>query len=84
MTDEMAGKVLEAYKTSPLLTGLLILNLVFLLGFVWFLKGKNEQHEALIDRIMEEEKVFRSELLQSYLSCKATSGKPGYVPLIGE
>lgn len=41
MTDELAGKVLDAYKTSPLLTGLLLLNLLILVGFGWYMKDRN-------------------------------------------
>ena len=37
MTDEIAGKILEAYKTSPLLTGLLLLNIGLFLGMGWYI-----------------------------------------------
>lgn len=69
MTEELAGKVLEAYKTSPLLTGLLILNIGLIAGFGWFLVKKNETHEALVVRVLEEEKTFRQELLEVALKC---------------
>lgn len=83
MYEEISEKALDAYKASPLLTGLLLLNLALLLGFGWFLKGKNEQHEALVTRMLDEEKQFRAELLQVAISCRPSSGKPGYIPLSG-
>jgi hypothetical protein len=64
ITDVARG-TLEAYKTSPMLTGLLALNLVFLVGFGWFLMKKNEAHESLVARILDEEKTFRQELMQA-------------------
>jgi len=80
---EVAKGTLEAYKSSPLLTGLLALNLVFLVGFGWFLMKKNEAHETLVARIIEEEKAFREELLVVATNCikSPTSGKPGYYKL---
>ncbi len=90
--EEQAGEVaknaLDAYKHSPLLTGLLALNLVFLVGFGWFLMKKHEAHESLVQRIIDEERDFREELLQVAVNCNAAqlrkSGKPGYIPLQGE
>ncbi len=37
MTDEIAGKLVEAYKTSPLLTGLLLLNIGLFCGMGWYI-----------------------------------------------
>lgn len=83
---EVAKGALDAYKSNPLMTGLLVLNLVFLIGFGWFLKLKNEQHEALVIRVMEEEKTFRGEIMQLAITCTAkqpprVSGKAGYFQL---
>lgn len=36
MTDEIAGKIVDAYKASPLLTGLLLLNVAVIIGFGWW------------------------------------------------
>jgi hypothetical protein len=83
---EVAKSTLEAYKTNPMLTGLLALNLVFLIGFGWFLVKKNEAHEALVARILDEEKVFRQELVAAATDCNdvsTSSGKPGYFKLQG-
>lgn len=82
MTEEIASKVLDAYKTSPLLTGLLLLNIGLIVGFGWFTIKKNEMYEALVIRVIAEEKEFRDELLRVATSCEsdpqATSGKAGY------
>lgn len=37
MTDEIASKIVEAYKTSPMLTGLLLLNVGLFLGMGWYI-----------------------------------------------
>ena len=37
MTDDTASKIVDAYKTSPLLTGLLLLNIVIFLGMGYFI-----------------------------------------------
>lgn len=37
MTDEIAKSIVEAYKTSPLLTGLLLLNVGLFLGMGWYI-----------------------------------------------
>lgn len=84
-TGEAVKGVLDAYKSTPMLTGLLALNLVFLIGFGWLLIKKNEQHEALVQRIVDEEREFREEVLQVALNCSKPSlrsaAKPGYFQL---
>jgi hypothetical protein len=50
MTDELAGKVLEAYKTSPLLTGLLLLNIGLFIGMGWYIvQVQNNAREFVKD-----------------------------------
>jgi hypothetical protein len=81
---EVAKGALDAYKSNPMLTGLLVLNLVFLIGFGWFLRIKNDQHETLVMRIIDEEKSFRDDLIRLAMSCNApplASGKAGYFQL---
>lgn len=36
MTDEIAAKIVEAYKTNPILTGLLLLNVCLFLGMGYY------------------------------------------------
>lgn len=37
MTDEIAKHIVDAYKTSPVLTGLLLLNIGLFLGMGWYI-----------------------------------------------
>lgn len=36
MTEEIAAKIVDAYKTSPMLTGLLLLNVCLFLGMGYY------------------------------------------------
>lgn len=61
MTDELAGKVLDAYKTSPLLTGLLLLNIGLFLGMGWY-----------VVRVQQATGVFVSELQRELITLAKT------------
>lgn len=37
MTEEIAGKIIEAYRSNPLLTGLLLLNVGVFIGMGWYI-----------------------------------------------
>lgn len=64
MTDEIAGRIVEAYRTNPLLTGLLLLIVGLSAGFGWweyrrvaavdaFVTAQLAKHEALQERLIE-------------------------------
>jgi hypothetical protein len=59
MTEDMAGKIVEAYKTSPLLTGLLLLNVGIIGGFGWWEHTRTAKVEAFIyQQIQKQEQLF--------------------------
>lgn len=64
MTDELAGKVLEAYRTSPLLTGLLLLNVGLFLGMGWY-----------VVKVQQATGVFVSEMQREMLDLAKTCSK---------
>ena len=64
MTDELAAKVLDAYKTSPLLTGLLLLNIGLFIGMGWY-----------IVRVQQATGVFVSEMQREMLDLAKTCSK---------
>ena len=64
MTDEIAGKIVEAYKTSPLLTGLLLLNIGLFLGMGWY-----------IVKVQQATGVFVSALQGELIEMAKTCGK---------
>lgn len=64
MTDELASKVLDAYKTSPLLTGLLLLNIGLFIGMGWY-----------IVRVQQATGTFVSEMQREMLDLAKTCSK---------
>lgn len=69
MTEELAGKVLEAYKTSPLLTGLLILNILTFAAFGWYTVKKDGEVGSFISTLMVEQKSLQKELIDLSRKC---------------
>lgn len=61
MTDELAGKVLDAYKSSPLLTGLLLLNIGLFIGMGWY-----------VVKVQQATGVFVSELQRELITLATT------------
>lgn len=64
MTDELASKVLDAYKTSPLLTGLLLLNIGLFLGMGYY-----------IIKLQQGAGAFVSEMQVQLIEMAKTCGK---------
>ena len=64
MTDEIASKIVEAYKTSPLLTGLLLLNIGLFLGMGYY-----------IVKVQQATGVFVSELQRELIDMAKSCGK---------
>ena len=58
MTEEIASKIVEAYKTSPLLTGLLLLNVAIIFGFGWWENNRTTKVEMFIrDQLVKQENL---------------------------
>ena len=69
MTDELAGKVLDAYKTSPLLTGLLILNVLLIAGFGWWEHPRTNKVEAFVQQQLAKQEALQERLIQMARDC---------------
>ena len=54
MTDEIASKLVDAYKTSPLLTGLLLLNIGLFLGMGWYIVKVQAATGAFVSEMQRE------------------------------
>ncbi len=54
MTDEIAGKIVEAYKTSPILTGLLLLNIGIFIGMGWYIMKVQAGTGAFVAEMQRE------------------------------
>lgn len=54
MTEEIASKIVEAYKTSPLLTGLLLLNIGLFLGMGYYIVRVQQSAGALFTEMQRE------------------------------
>ncbi len=54
MTDEIAKHLVDAYKTSPLLTGLLLLNIGLFLGMGWYIVKVQQGTGAFVSEMQRE------------------------------
>lgn len=69
MTDDVAGKIVEAYKTSPLLTGLLLLNLAVIGGFGWWEHKRVSAVDAFVAKQLEKQEALQERLLEMATRC---------------
>jgi putative NIF3 family GTP cyclohydrolase 1 type 2 len=69
MTDDVAGKIVEAYKTSPLLTGLLLLNVAVIFGFGWWEHKRVAAVDAFVTKQMEKQDALQERLLEMAARC---------------
>lgn len=69
MTEEIAGKIVEAYKTSPLLTGLLLLNFALILGFGWWEIRRTDKVEAFILGQIQKQDALQAKLFDMAQRC---------------
>lgn len=73
MTDELAGKIVEAYKSSPLLTGLLLLNVVLIGGFGWWEHNRTNKVEAFIQQQLAKQEALQERLIKMAQDCVGRS-----------
>lgn len=69
MTDEIAGKIVDAYRSSPLLTGLLLLNVGLALGFGWWEWRRVERVDAFVQQQLAKQDALQERLLQMAKHC---------------
>lgn len=69
MTEEIAGRIIDAYKSSPLLTGLLLLNVLIIGGFGWWDHNRTNKVEAFIQQQIAKQEALQERLLQMARGC---------------
>lgn len=69
MNDQVAGQIVEAYKTSPLLTGLLLLNAAFLAGFGYYLIKKDRDIAGYVVMVRADQRALEQKLIDIALQC---------------
>jgi hypothetical protein len=69
MTDELAGRIVDAYKASPLLTGLLILNVGLVAGFGWWEHNRVAAVDAFVQKQLAKQDALQDRLLQMAKHC---------------
>ena len=70
MTEEIAGKIVEAYKTSPLLTGLLLLNVSLIGGFGWWEHTRMAKVEVFIYQQIQKQEALFERIVQMAQDCR--------------
>jgi len=69
MTDELAGRIVDAYKASPLLTGLLILNIGTIIGFGWWEYRRVTAVDSFVQAQLAKQDALQDRLLQMAKHC---------------
>lgn len=69
MTDEMGKQVLDAYKTSPLLTGILLLNVLTIMGFGYYLLKKDYAVGEYVKLVRADQKELENKLFDLATKC---------------
>lgn len=69
MNDFVAGKILDAYRASPLITGLLMLNVGLALGFGWWEWRRVERVDAFVQQQLAKQDALQERLLQMAKHC---------------
>lgn len=69
MTDEIASKLVDAYKSSPLLTGLLLLNVAVIIGFGWWEHRRVNAVDAFVQQQLAKQEALQERLVQMAKDC---------------
>lgn len=69
MNDEVAGKIVEAYKTNPLLTGILLLNVLTTIGFGYYLLKKDFAVGEYVKLVRADQKELENKLVDLAIKC---------------
>ena len=69
MTDELAGRIVEAYRTSPLLTGLLLLNIATVLGFGWWETKRVAAVDGFVQKQLAKQEALQERIIQMAKEC---------------
>ena len=69
MTNEIAGKIVDAYKSNPLLTGLLLLNVAVIGGFGWWEYKRVNAVDVFVQRQFAKQEALQERLLEMAKNC---------------
>lgn len=69
MTDEIASKIVEAYRAHPLLTGLLFLNIGLILAFGWWEWKRVNAVDAFVQQQLTKQEVLQERLIAMTKEC---------------
>lgn len=79
ISEDIAGKALDAYKSNPMLTALLILNVTMFLGFGAYLWDKEGKVAKYIYQVQSDMKELRLEAMRSATDCLRRAPQPQYI-----
>lgn len=69
MTEELAGRIVDAYKSSPLLTGLLLLNVAVIGGFGWWEYKRVNAVDAFVQKQLAKQEALQERLIEMAKDC---------------
>lgn len=69
ISDDIASKALDAYKSNPMLTALFVMNLVTFLGFGWYLLDKEGKTAKYVLQMQADMKDVRIEAMRTAAEC---------------
>ncbi len=69
MTEELAGRIVEAYRAHPLLTGLLLLNIALIAGFGWWEWKRVSAVDAFVQQQLARQDALQAQLVAMAKEC---------------
>lgn len=69
MTEEIASKIVDAYRSSPLLTGLLLLNIAVIGGFGWWEHKRVGAVDAFVSKQLAKQEALQERLIEMAKNC---------------
>lgn len=82
VSDDVAGKVLEAYKANPLLTALFLMNVLTFVGFGYYLIDKDDRVAQYVLKMQDNMKELRLEAMRLTAQCKQPTTPPPQVQYV--
>lgn len=79
ISEDIAGKVLDAYKAHPLLGALFMLNVITFVGFGWYLWDKDTKTARFVMQMQSDMKDVRIEAMRAALECAKPAPQPQYI-----
>lgn len=81
MSNDVASKVVDAYKVNPMLTGLLLLNLLIFCGAGWYLNVVQERTASYVKQRDGDLKELQNKALDMAAKCIVPDNMtPRYAP----